>query len=167
MADPTVDRLGRILHELKEHKSRLEAKAKSLREQAELLPVESPSAVALPLVADSISEQVDTGLDFLVEIVETIIADIAGDGAAAAAGDDGDEEAMEVGIEPEDAEVILTALQGYRGMLSAYIGEVRGHAGAEPSAIADLEGRKKQCEEAIELTEGLVLEVDEEAAEAD
>jgi hypothetical protein len=157
MADTTVNKLERMLAELRDHKKRLEARVKALRAAAKAEPDQAKREL-MALGAEAIDELVETGLDFQVDLTATVLEAMASmvpdtdDG-----GDGGDGDVVEVGLEPEDADQILKVLATHREMLEAYIEQSRSATGIAPSQLAELERRQKDCLEVVELVEGLVL----------
>jgi hypothetical protein len=148
MEDPTIEKLEGVHAELVSHRERLRLRAAAVTSRA--ASTEDPEKKELfELIAESFSEQVDTGLDFHVEVVETILADLKN------AGGEGDAEEVG-GIEPDDSRIIMRSLVTLRSLLDAY------PATDDPKHTKEIQKHKAQCSEAIELVEALTLDDDDD-----
>ncbi len=104
-----IEKLGALKAEAEEHVTRLGAKAKTLLQRlknGEAIPNDE----LVKLVAESFSEQVNTGLDFMLSMIAVV-----GEGfAEVGPGGEGEET---VGIEPEDATRIIGVIDDAISML--------------------------------------------------
>lgn len=145
--DPLV-KLQTLSEELDEHATRLGARAAEIKARGDT--VQDPNVKELyGLVAESVQEQVDTGLDFMREAIVTVgeaVADLP-------AGDGGD---AEPGLEQKDADQILEVLSEHLAMLEESLPHV-----PEPQAQAVLRAKVEKTKAVIELVNGLVLEDDD------
>jgi hypothetical protein len=144
-----IEKLAVINEELDQHTMRLSERALQIRTRADNEPDPFRKEL-LGLVSESLNEQVQTGLDFMRELV-TVVAD-----GFAEAGED-----AEPGLMPDDAKQILEVLAEHLAMLRAYLPQQTDEA-----ARGILAGKIKKTEAVIDLVDSLTL-LDDDAPAGD
>ena len=150
-----VKELETLTEELDEHATRLQARAKAVRAEASNAQQAGNETLAraLAVTADSIQEQVDTGLDFQRELIVRV-----GEALSSLAKRGSDEE-PEVGLEPEDADKILAVLNEHLAMVESVVQNLHLNPQQDTAqARLELQGKIKMTRDVIELVNGLVLE---------
>lgn len=146
--DP-IAQLQAISEELDEHASRLGARAQKIAERAEQ-ETDPGRKELLSLIAEGFREQVDTGLDFQRELILRVADAVS----AMPAGD------ADIGIEPQDGELLLDVLNAFRAMLETGLKNMPSDTPA--AARAEWDGKLEKCKAAIDLVDGLIIEDDGE-----
>jgi hypothetical protein len=145
----TVDKLAALSEELDTHCTRLRERAAVITALAEQ-QTDPGVKELLKLVAESFTEQVDTGLDFQQEtlgVISEALADVGNN---------------ETGLLPEEAEQLTSTLTEYRAMLDELIKNLSAGTVAEK---AILQGKLERCVAAITLVEEVTLADDDDDAE--
>lgn len=145
-----IERATEFAAELKEHKDRLKARANEILQMAANAPPDQQQI--LKLVSQSFTEQVDTGLEFLQEMVEIIVE-----------GFDSEEEGGDLALTPEETATLLGPLTTHRSMLD----ELIKNAGDKLAEKTVLEQQLDACLTAIKLVEDLAGEGEAEGDEGE
>lgn len=149
----TIEKLGQLRSEAEEHVKRLDERAKNLLKRAkeETDPFKKE---LLTIAADSVREQVDTGLDFMLSLIGVV-----GEGFASV-GEDGEEV---VGIEPEDAKRILEVVSEHIALLTS----MRAMSNATPDEIANIDEKIAKAKGVLARVEELELDPADEEGDDD
>lgn len=141
-----LTQLRTISEELDEHAQRLSKRAADLRASVKNGEIKSPQELAA-LIAESFDEQVNTGLDFQRELVVRVAEALAevGDGGGA-----------EVGLEAEDADLILGVLGEYRALLESGLNTLPAETSRADRAA--WQGKLDKCKQVITRVEELTFD---------
>lgn len=142
-----IEKLRELQGELGAQGERLEARAREIAQMVAALPEAERSAVSI--AAEAFEEVVETGIEFQKSLVDIVI-ELAEE---APPGGDGD---GDIGIEPEDAEVIRPPLEEYVALLEAMLPQ------APAAEAAELNKKRAGALAAIARLDELILVDDDE-----